>query len=173
MQYLRRKQIRTPDFDYSQPGVYFITICTYQRQLLFGKVESEQMWLSPIGIIAEEEWKRTSIVRPNIELGAFVVMPNHLHGLIVITSFASVGATRRVAPTLHSSGPKPGSIGAIIGQFKSIVTKRVKRELTSYGDVWQRNYYEHVVRSENEHDHFHKYIESNLINWQSDDLFQK
>ncbi len=148
-----RRSIRISGFDYSQPGAYFITICTWRNQHLFGEIFNGQVIFNPIGRIVKQEWVRTEKVRFNIELGNFVIMPDHLHGIIVIkeTDYFGVGASQRLAPTpaqaaLNRNGTMPGSIGAIIGQFKSIVTKRVKRELSYQGDqIWQRNYYEHII----------------------------
>jgi REP element-mobilizing transposase RayT len=95
-----RRSIRLKDYDYTQEGAYFVTLCTYQRECLFGEVnEHGIMVANTLGQIVEEEWIQTAILRPYIELDAFVVMPNHVHSIIVITSAPnSVGATR-VAPT--------------------------------------------------------------------------
>ena len=135
---------------------------------------NDVMVLSEIGQIVKEEWVRTSVVRPQVELDAFVVMPNHFHGVVVIheatSSRASVGATRRVAPTHRPTGPAVGSVGAIIGQFKSIVTKRINALRGTPGvPVWQRNYYEHVVRSEGDLDSVRAYIINNPLHWAEDE----
>jgi putative transposase len=125
--YNHRRSLRLRDYDYSQNGAYFVTICTHQGTCPFGDVVDGDMVLNEWGAIVREEWLRTAIVRINIELDAFVVMPNHMHGIIVIVdNDGTIGPTRRVAPT-HATGPKSGSVGAIIGQFKSIVTKRIRQ----------------------------------------------
>jgi REP element-mobilizing transposase RayT len=126
------------------------------------------MILNNFGKIVDEEWERTSAVRPNIELGAHIVMPNHFHGILVILDL--VGASRRLAPT-DTISPKPGSLGAIIAQFKSIVTKRIWKldDKMKNTPIWQRNYYERIIRNEHEMDAIWRYIESNPINWNQDE----
>ncbi len=168
-----RKSIRLKGYDYSGPGAYFITMVTFQRECLFGEIVNGEMQLSPMGKIADEHWRAIPEHFPHVELGAYVVMPNHVHGIIIIrenglatNSSPAVGA--RHASPLPSNGVKPKSIGAIVGSYKSAVTKRIGRELQAAG-IWQRNYYEHIIRSEAEHDRIHRYIETNVANWARDD----
>ena len=128
--------ITSPPLGGEQAGAYFVTIITWQREILFGDVVEGKMMLNEFGEIVCDEWERTAIVRPNVELGEYIVMPNHFHGILIITNDGNtVGATRRVAPTLQS-----GSLGAVIGQFKSVVTKRINglRHIAG-APVWQRN----------------------------------
>ena len=127
-----------------------------------------KMQLTLLGQLVYAEWQKTAVIRPNIYLDAFVVMPNHLHGIIVIffNEAPLVGATRRVAPTLQS-----GSLGAIIGQFKSVVTKRYRRfRKNDESPIWQRNYYEHIIRNERAYFAIREYILSNPVNWGADKL---
>ena len=163
----RRRSIRLKGYDYTQPGAYFVTICTHGRAMLFGRVVDGEMALNAYGEIVREEWFRTAQVRPYVELfpDEFVVMPNHIHGIVWI-----VGATRRVAPTNgHPHGPVPGSLGAIIGQFKSIVTKRINALRGTPGaPVWQRNYYEYIIRTERALDAIRRYIAANPLRWDLD-----
>jgi len=168
----RRRSIRLKDWDYSQSGAYFITIVTYRRECLFGKIEDGRMIPTPMGQIADDHWRAIPDHFPTIELGAYVVMPNHIHGIIMIQSHGVdipiVGATHWVAPTGRPNGPKRGSIGGIVGAYKMSVTRRIQRELDG-ANIWQRNYYEHIIRDENEHSRIHLYIESNIDNWNLDD----
>ncbi|MCJ7523957.1 MAG: transposase [Candidatus Aminicenantes bacterium] len=169
-----RRSIRLKGFDYSSPGKYYITICTLNRECLFGDICKGKMILSTAGKIVHHEWLRTSMVRPGIELDAFVIMPNHLHGIISIRLRRGVPlerpvdvgdenrATRQVAPTL-----KPSTIGAILGQFKSNSTKEI-RESVYPGFYWQRNYYEHIIRNGSELSQIRKYILENPANWNED-----
>lgn len=160
-----RRSIRLKGYDYTQAGAYFVTMVTYQREPLFGEIANGEMRLSPMGQIAEEHWRAIPDHFPYVELGAYVVMPNHVHGIIVIHP---VGATHWVAPTTTTAnGPKRGSIGAIIGAYKSSVTRRIQNELNETA-VWQRNYYEHIIRNEAEYHRIHRYIESNVENWIND-----
>jgi putative transposase len=167
-----RRSIRLKEYDYSQPGGYFITIVTYQRDCLFGKITNEEMQLNIYGQIVYECWRAIPEHFPNVELGTYVVMPNHVHGIIVINengmatnSSAFVGA-RHASPLPRIV--KPRSIGAIVGSFKSAVTKRTGRELNATG-IWQRNYYEHVIRNHEDWDRIHKYIETNPSMWAEDE----
>ena len=120
----RRKSIRLKEWDYTEPGAYFVTICTHNREPLFGQVVDGKMVLNEYGQIVWEEWFRTAAVRPNVELfeDEFVVMPNHIHGIIWIVGDENVGAQRRCAPTPRGVTPNnvaPGSLGAIVRAFKS------------------------------------------------------
>ncbi|NQU30319.1 MAG: transposase, partial [Anaerolineae bacterium] len=118
-----RRSIRLKGYDYARDGAYFVTIVTWQREMLFGEVVDGVMVLNDMGEIVREEWERAPIVRPYIELGAYVVMPNHIHGILIF------------------------NVGAVIGQFKSIVTKRINTLHNSPGvPVWQRNYYDRIIR---------------------------
>ena len=133
------------------------------------------MHLSVMGQIAKENWYAIPEHFPHAVLGANVVMPNHVHGIIIIhengmatNSSPSVGASQWDAPTPH--GPKRGSMGAIIGSYKMSVTRRIQRELKMTGEsmgrrYWQRNYYEHIIRNEAEYSRIHAYIESNPARW--------
>jgi putative transposase len=164
-----RKSIRLAGYDYAQAGAYFVTIVTWRRENLFGEVVNGEMVLNDFGKIVADEWKQTAFVRSNVELGAFVVMPNHFHGILVIRE-TGVGASRRLAPT-EAISPKPGSLGAIMAQFKSIVTKKIWKinaEIHST-PIWQRNYYEHIIRNEREMAQIWDYIEANPANWLTDD----
>ncbi len=166
-----RRSIRLPGYDYTQPGAYFVTICTHRRAHLFGRVVDGEMVLNEYGEIVREEWFRTTQMRPYVELfeDEFVVMPNHVHGIIWIVE-PNVGAQRRCAP------PKPGgvtpnnvasgSLGAIIRSFKSAVTRRINvLRGTSGARVWQRNYWEHIIRNERALNAIRRYILYNPDRW--------
>ncbi len=175
-----RRSIRLPGYDYSQAGAYYVTIVTYQRDCLFGEIENEIMILNDFGKIADECWRAIPEHFPTVELGAHVVMPNHVHGIIVIRDDKSafdavdaqhVGATQCVAPTIPNArpnGPKRGSLGAIIGSYKMAVTRRIQREHNATG-IWQRNYYEHIIRDEKDLQNKTDYIEANPSLWDEDD----
>jgi len=183
-----RRSIRLPGYDYAQPGAYFVTICTKDRLCLFGEVVDGEMRLNNIGRVVKEGWFRSADIRQEVQLfpDEFVVMPNHVHGIIWIinddddvgatrrvapTRWVAhrVGATRRVAPTDPPRGPASGSIGAIIGQFKSITTKRINALRDMPGaPVWQRNYYEHIIRDERSLHRIREYIATNSLRWHLD-----
>ncbi len=169
-----RRSIRLKGYDYAQPGGYFVTIVTYQRECLFGEIISTEMRLNPYGRIVEECWRAIPEHFQNVELGAYVIMPNHIHGIIFIRGAGEIGAAANPPPVgarhaspLPSHGTSPRSLGTIVGSFKSAVTHRLGREFRK-ANIWQRNYYEHVIRNETEWDKIHRYIESNPANWESD-----
>jgi putative transposase len=165
-----RRSVRLKGYDYTQPGAYFVTLCTYQREETFGELVEGEMRLNPSGEIVREEWLKTAQIRPNVKLheDEFVIMPNHLHGIIWIIE--PVGATRRVAPTKEPHTLVAGSIGAILGQFKSVTAKRINARRGISGPIWQRNYYEHIIRNENEIKNIWNYIDTNPLRWQEDQL---
>lgn len=157
--------------------------------LLFGEVIAGQMHRNALGDIVHAEWYATERVRPEVRLDAFVVMPNHLHGILEITDVGArrgsaphaharadnveMRATRPVAPTAGARsrphGPAPGSIGAILGQIKSLTKKAINKTRGTPGrPVWQPNYHEHVIRNEKELQRIREYICNNPLRWPSD-----
>ncbi|MGB8645104.1 MAG: hypothetical protein WCF84_07695 [Anaerolineae bacterium] len=275
-----RRSIRLKGYDYSQPGAYFITLVTNDRECLFGEIVNGEMRLSECGRIVQEEWLRTAKIRPNVQLDEFVIMPNHFHAVLIITDathvgangslapdqrtttdsqdhgHAASGANHRLAPTptnlgptatngslapdqrtttdsqdhMHAASganhrlaptptnlgpttptngslapeprtttdsqdhghatsganhrlaptpapeprmppapPMPGSVGAIMAQFKSVVAKRINGAQGTQGmPVWQHNYYEHVLRSDEEMRRARAYIQENPGKWEAD-----
>ncbi len=137
-----------------------MTICTHERAHLFGRVVDGEMVTNAWGKIVWEEWFRTAQVRPYVELFAneFVVMPNHIHGIMWIVE-PDVGARRCHAPTEQFGHSVPGSVPTIIRSFKSAVTCRINALCDTPGAlVWQRNYYEHIIRTERALNAIHRYI---------------
>jgi putative transposase len=182
-----RRSIRLKNYDYSQEGAYYVTIVAWQREFLFGEISNKEMMLNKVGKIVEWEWLELPKRLRYVELGAYVVMPNHFHGILFIHE--NVGATRQ-GQTMSLSGadplqtvttegidgsplprgPKPASLGAIIAQFKSHVTKRIwKFPEFKETPVWQRNYYEHIIRDEKDLQNKTDYIEANPLLWDEDD----
>lgn len=170
-----RRSIRLNGYDYRQSGLYFVTVCTKRHECLFGTVVDGEVILSTIGRIVAEEWQRTAELRENVELDAFVVMPNHIHGIIVIRN-NNERAFHRNAPTAADCEPnrtlQAGSLGAVIGRFKGKVSRRVHdtpkcRDLT----IWQRNYYDHVIRSEKSLQAVRTYIALNPASWTEDSYY--
>ena len=166
-----RRSIRLKGYDYTQPGAYFVTICSYQRIYLFGEVMNGEMKLNEAGKIARGEWFKTAHLRPYVKLyeDEFVIMPNHCHGIIWIID-DPVGTRHRRVPTSESFGkPVKGSIPTIVRAYKSAVTYAVNAAENQRGAVlWQKNYYEHIVRNNRELNNIRWYIANNPINWQLD-----
>ena len=136
---LRRRNLRLAEFDYSQPGAFFVTIVTQDRKLLFGQVLDGEMVLNDTGRMVTEFWLAIPNHFSKVELGEFMVIPNHIHGIISITNekmtiSSNVGATHASPLPGISNGPKPGSIGAIVGSFKSATSKRI-HEITHSRDL--------------------------------------
>jgi len=166
------RSTRLPDYDYAQSGAYFVTICTQGRMCLFGEVVDGKMQLNEFGLMVQEEWLRTESIRAEVELDVFVVMPNHFHGVVVITTPAPhIGGTSESVGTHGRASLRraPKSLGSLVAGFKSVVTKRINQLRNTPGiPVWQRNYYERVVRNERELDVIRQYIVDNPAKWPED-----
>jgi putative transposase len=153
-----RRSIRLKNYDYRQAGAYFITICTLDRECLFGEIRDGQNRLNQYGKLVEEAWNYLPNHFPSIELDSAVIMPNHFHGILLILPARSETENR---PTL----------GNIIAYFKYQSTKQIDRirQLPNQ-KIWQRNYYEHIVRTEETLEKLRRYIENNPQKWHEDGL---
>lgn len=150
-----RRSIRLPGYDYSQPGGYFITIVTYEREMLFGEVVNGEMILNNLGNIVTRHWNWLALQYPYVGLDEFVIMPNHLHGIILINAVDTIQKT------------KP--LGRLIGAFKTVSTKEINLLNDSPGaPLWQRNYYERIIRNEGALDRIRTYIRANPRCWADD-----
>lgn len=220
-----RRSIRLKGYDYSSPGAYFITICTHHRQCLFGEIVDGEMRLNPFGQLVRSHWLKLPHHHAHVELDAWIVMPNHIHGILILNDpdrDVSLGgrgtalgqdledATDDCNPnaTPNSAGnqsnflyarshegvafgreslsspsdglpnavPLPprlgvGTVGAIVLNFKSVTTRSFNRIQRSPGNaIWQRNYYEHIIRSEESLCRIRQYIYDNPLVWQQDQL---
>jgi REP element-mobilizing transposase RayT len=183
-----RRSIRLPNYDYSQAGAYYMTIVVWHRECLFGEVVNGEMKLNRYGEIVQHEWLELPKCLLFVKLGVFMVMPNHFHGILFFFD-SVVGAThpgitesrlgKMPFPQLTTDGidgsPLPRgaqskSLGAIMAQFKSRVTKRLWKFAALKGTpVWQRNYYEHIIRDEQDLKNKIDYILSNPMLWDEDD----
>ena len=171
----KRKSIRLKHFNYSSNGAYFITLCTKNRECILGNIVNGKMVLSDLGEIVKNEWNKTPMIRHEIKLDIFIIMPNHFHGIIFITNnnvmaieYINVGATGR-SPLRKQNGPLQYSLGSFIGGLKSITTKRANvLRNTPHQSLWQRNYYEHVIRNDVDLNRIREYIINNPIQWQFD-----
>ncbi len=197
-----RRSIRLKGYDYSSPGVYYLTLCTEHRYHLFGKIENGKMILSDEGKNVQKCWYEIPNHYPNVELDAFVIMPNHIHGIIIIKYSDNIVEANNNSPFIegandHSPQRFPDSpqrfpdspqrfpdspqrfpdspqrprgtsktVGAIVRGFKIGVTKLLREKYKE--DIWQRNYYEHIVRTEADLNRIRKYINNNPMNWKGD-----
>ena len=187
-----RRSIRLKGYDYSQSGLYFITLCTVDRTCMFGNVVEGKMQLNDIGQLVEQEWLNTINIRhDNVRLHNYIVMPNHFHAIIEIRRGES-HSPQSHSPYSHSSqshlsqsnsssitnecningkdlprrmkSPSK-TVGAIVRGFKGAVSRQL-----GYS-IWQRNYYEHIIRTDASYRHISNYIENNPTKWQSDKLY--
>ena len=177
-----RRSIRLKGYDYRQAGLYFVTICVQGGRNLLGDVVEGKMVIDDLGRIVEEEWLRMAELRANVELDTYVVMPNHFHGIVWITSTGLINQTRTLINQTPTDGdpvvereygkPLAGSLGSIIGVYKAAVTRRVNLlSDTPTGSFWQRNYYEHIIRNEQSLDTIRQYVENNPASWKQDKFF--
>jgi REP element-mobilizing transposase RayT len=166
----RRRSIRLPGYDYSQAGATFVTIVSHKRLNIFGSIVNGKVDLSQSGQLVEQTWLEIPLHFPRVMLDAYVIMPNHVHGILNINDDRAVGATH--ASPLQPSGahgPMSQSIGAIVGSFKSAATKRIHElGFVNQKIIWQRNYYEHVIRDGEDYQRVFNYIETNPGNWEHD-----
>jgi REP element-mobilizing transposase RayT len=185
-----RRSIRLKGYDYSQAGVYFVTICTYQRLQLFGEIINSEMILNEAGSVAKQCWLAIPEHFSNVELKEFVIMPNHVHGIIQI----NVGANDIRPPYANVSNidvsdmqqgecnsplqsPKrlrgtSKTIGSMVRGFKTGVTQWFRVNTTTHS-VWQRNYHEHIIRDENSYLKISSYVQTNPQQWLEDCFFEE
>ncbi len=148
----QRKSIRLTTYDYSTPGAYFVTICTHNRQCVLGEIVNGEMKPNRWGLIVAEELQRTVELRPYLHLDEHVVMPNHLHAILLLQP----AKNERAVP-----------LSEIIGSYKSFTTKRIRRlGFTSF--AWQRGYYDHVIRGEKDLQRIREYVVNNPAKWEED-----
>jgi REP element-mobilizing transposase RayT len=167
-----RRSIRLKNHNYSQPGYYFLTICTYQRQSWFGEIKNDRMYLNQIGKIVAEEWLNTPKIRSNFLLDEWVILPNHLHGIVIINEhILEIGKGNRDILGARDAPlrQEANSISSFVAGFKSAVTKRINL-LRDNRDIpiWQRNYYESIIRDEQSLIAIREYINNNPFQWKKD-----
>ena len=169
-----RQSIRLRGYDYYNPGLYFVTLVSHQHMNIFGAIRHEIMNLNQIGKIVKNTWHEITNHFPYVTINACVIMPNHIHGILQIKSVGArkkVSRQRRQASPLHSSSPKEirQPLGMIVGTFKSAASKHIHRAGYLTGKtIWQRNYYEHIIRDDEDYQRVIEYIEMNPINWELD-----
>ena len=198
-----RRSIRLQGYDYSRDGLYFITICCQDRAHLFGEVQNKEMLLNPFGEIALQEWLNTNAVRNNVVVHELVVMPNHLHGIVEIThkkgedeigSFQSpshtigaivrgykIATIKKIKDSIE--GSKGDSKGDSKGELQFAPTaptaptastaSTVGKIISLNYKIWQRNYYEHIIRDHQEYHRISEYIKDNPAKWEEDKFYKK
>ena len=168
-----RRSIRLAGYDYTQPGAYFITTCAAGRLCVFGEVDYDSQSFRPsrVGQLVIECWNSIPAHHPNVELDEFVLMPNHLHGILKLIDLQKEKTTSSgiTVPNEAFGKPVQGSIPTIVRSFKSAVSHHIAiEEIGIVRPVWQRNYYESVIRTNRELNHVRRYILGNPANWSED-----
>lgn len=181
-----RRSIRLRDYDYTQDGAYFVTICTAQRNNIFGDIQEGEMNLNTLGCVADDCWLAIPSHTSGVKLDHYVIMPNHVHGIIIINrsihNAAVVGTQHAVSlqnttspnVSTHSfKRPSTGSLAAIVRSFKAATTRQINQLRQSPGGaVWQGRYYEHIIRHDADLTRIREYIRFNPARWAEDDYFQ-
>jgi REP element-mobilizing transposase RayT len=172
-----RRSIRLRHYDYSQAGAYFVTVCTQNRECMFGKIVDRTMVLSDAGKMIQMVWDKLSIHYDGVDVDQFIVMPNHVHGILVLvgagpracpdTIYVKTGQPQGVAPTI--------SLSDVMHRFKTFTTTQYRLGVNQYqwspfpGKLWQRNYYEHIIRAEEDLNKIREYIVNNPAGWDKDE----
>lgn len=169
-----RRSIRLPEYDYSSTGTYYVTICTHERECLFGEIamgeSGARMVLNEQGGMAEKCWRNINDHFINVQTDCYVVMPNHIHGILIIGEQSIVGArSPRPVEFNGEHGSRAQTLGKIIAYFKYTSTKRIN-QMRDIGirKIWQRNYYERIIRHDKELNQIRKYILENPGQWERD-----
>jgi REP element-mobilizing transposase RayT len=189
---------RLPAYDYGSRGAYFITICTKDKQHYFGEIVNSAMQLNAIGLLAQQYWLEIPAHFPFVQLGNFVAMPNHIHGILIIDKTGDVDASGynglagnadvddslgvgdhtgvetlqcnvSTEETMRRISPKAGSISTIIRSYKSTVSKYARHIHSEF--AWQPRFYDHIIRNDESFENIQHYIRTNPENWEQDKLF--
>lgn len=167
-QHPARRSPRLKDYDYSQHGAYFVTICTHNRINLFGSIDREEMTLNPFGEVVKQSWFELPKHYLNLELDEFVVMPNHVHGIIVLTTEVHGREGLRPSPTAESRRTNYG-LTEIVRAFKSFSARHINVMRNMSGtSVWQRSFHDHIIRNERQLNILREYTIYNPVRWAAD-----
>jgi len=161
----RRRPIRLPEYDYTQAGAYFITLCTYKRKFLFGNVVDSEMRLNQAGQLVLAEWLALPRHYPHVSLDVFVVMPNHVHGIVILLHPQDVRTTAGAG----SISIRMHGLSEIVRALKTFSARRINASRSTSGTpLWQRGYYEHIIRTEESLNRIREYVVNNPIQWEYD-----
>ena len=166
-----RRSIRLRDYDYSRTGAYFVTICAWKKECSFGEVSKGTVNCSEAEKIVTDSWYKLLERFPSIELDEFVIMPNHIHGIVFMNALVGAGlALPGMKPKQKGAASSAPTLGDIMRTFKSTSAVTVNRRLDRPGlPLWQRNYYERIIRDERELHAIREYIRYNPLKWEEDD----
>jgi putative transposase len=172
-----RKRLRLPTFDYSSQGGYYVTICTHGRLPILANIADGQSVLTDEGRIVSESWSKLPSKYPIVIIDEFVIMPNHIHGILFLQPSDELtcrgglrsSATRPLADMSVPCNPAIVSLSEVIRYFKTTTAKQINILRDTRGQpVWQRNYYEHIIRNEGDLQNIRRYIDDNPAQWAYD-----
>jgi putative transposase len=163
-----RRSIRLKGYDYSQAGAYFLTVCSWNKECLFGEIKDGEILLNEYGEIGMKCWDTIPDHFPHFKTDEFIIMPNHVHGIVFMVGARHAVPLQTIAEQFAK--PVPGSLPTMIRSFKSSVTKQINQIRNTPGTpVWQRNYYEHIIRDDRELQAIREYIRYNPLKWNEDE----
>ncbi|MCX6601463.1 MAG: transposase [bacterium] len=162
----KRHTVRLPHYDYRRAGGYFVTICSHQRACIFGDIHEGNVSLSPIGRIVESAWQNLPEHHLQVMLDEFIIMPNHVHGILLFSD--SEEDTAGCVPTRKFGSIAPASLSVVVRSFKSAVTRQAHATLRHADTIWQPRFYEHVIRNDEDLYNIRKYIQENPLKWELD-----
>ncbi|MBI3810731.1 MAG: transposase [Nitrospirae bacterium] len=175
-----RRSVRLKAHDYSLAGAYFVTICTQNRECVFGEIQKAEMILNNAGRMVQNVWDELPVRYPGVQIDSFIIMPNHIHGIILLTGSTQRRGESRIRPNQGDHKDRPygtlaGTIGRVMQGFKSMTTRKYISGIRDNGwppfekRLWQRNYYERVVRDDSEMHRVREYITGNPAGWLEDE----
>jgi REP element-mobilizing transposase RayT len=173
-----RRSIRLKEYDYSAPGAYFVTICANDRKCVFGEIKRGTPILNDVGKMVTDYWTQLSKRFSNVQIDTFIVMPNHFHGIIIV----GAGFPRPMDDEFNvrclgrgdrdGRGDRAPTLGQIVAYFKYGTTKKINIACGTPGRrIWQRNYYDHIIRNEFDLNRIREYIINNPVQWPKDEYF--
>jgi REP element-mobilizing transposase RayT len=164
-----RRSIRLKGYDYSQAGLYYVTICVQNREYIFGEIIDNEMQLNENGKIVQMVWNELPQHYHNVQLDEFIVMPNHIHGIIMLVGGDFVGAGFKPAPTIRTI---THGLPEIVRALKTFSARKINELRNTRGEkLWQRNYWEHIIRNEQSHQRIVNYIIDNPKKWKNDRFY--
>ena len=169
----RIESTRLPDYDYSSAGFYYVTICTKKMVRFFGEVINEKVCLSEIGKIVKNEWLKIELIRNYVNLDNYIIMPNHLHGIVIIEDQSNARVETHGHASLQSKNQNQfvlQNLSNIIRGFKSSATRKI-RESGHCDFAWQPRFYDHIIRTEKSLNKIRNYIKNNPVKWKTDEYY--
>jgi len=163
----KRKSLRLKNYDYSQNGMYFVTICSYQKKCFFGRIVDDEMKLSTVGEIAQRYLVDIPKYYKGVSIDEFIIMPNHIH---IVVELSDVVVTEQCSVTTQNN-KNYGLLSKIVKSYKNAVTKEINKKFGKNNFKWQRSYYDHIIRKEESLQKIKEYIMINPRDWKKDELY--